>query len=168
MSPYNFLHAPQGTVYHLTVGSFDLGPNSLAPQQTYQDNYQTKYDGSYVRGNHTFRYGGDVTRIILGGFANFAGPLTVNGQFSTANRNALPLASQADPFAYPLSSFSTGPTTGFFSVDPAHGLPHGGHYNTRFDWYAGAIRGASSTTSRSTWARAGSTTPDSSMAVPAR
>ncbi len=137
LAPYNFLRAPQGTPYLLTVGSFSLGPNTLSPQETYQDNYQTKYDGSYVRGNHIFRYGGEVNRIILGGFASFAGVLSITGQFNAAIRAALPLASQSDPFAYPFNGFSTGPSTGYFSADPAHNLPHGGHRNTRIAWYAG-------------------------------
>src|SRR5262249_8024424 len=46
-------------------------------------------------------------------------------------------ASRTDPFAYPFSGFSTGPSTGFFSADPGHNLPHGGHNNTRIAWYAG-------------------------------
>ena len=35
----------------------DVGPDLLAPQQTYQDNHQTKYDGSVVLGKHTLRFG---------------------------------------------------------------------------------------------------------------
>jgi carboxypeptidase family protein len=137
LDPYNFNHAPQGTAYLLNVGSFSLGPNTLSPQQTYQDNFQTKYDGSYVRGNHTLRYGGEVNRILLGGFASFAGVLSISGTFNAATRAALPEASRTDPFAYPFSGFSTGPSTGYFSADPGHNLPHGGHGNTRLAWYAG-------------------------------
>src|SRR5215510_3544828 len=137
IDPYTFFRAPQDTTYRLNVGSFALGPNSLAPQQTYQDNYQTKYDGSYVRGDHTFRYGGEVNRILLGGFASFAGVLAISGTFNAATRAALPEASRTDPFAYPFSGFSTGSSTGFFSADPGHNLPYGGHNNTRIAWYAG-------------------------------
>jgi hypothetical protein len=137
LDPYNFNRAPQGTPYLLTVGSYSVGPNTLSPQQTYQDNYQSKYDGSYVRGNHTLRYGGEVNRILLGGFASFAGVLSISGTFNAATRAALPPDKQSDPFAYPFSAFSTGPDTGYFSADPGHGLPHGGHNNTRLAWYAG-------------------------------
>jgi hypothetical protein len=137
IDPFTFLEAPQGTPYRLTVGTFSLGPNSLAPQQSYQDNYQSKYDGSYVRGNHTFRYGGEVNRIVLGGFASFAGVLAITGTFNAQTRAALPESLREDPFAYPLSSFSTGSATGFFSAEPAHNLPFGGHRNTRVAWYAG-------------------------------
>src|SRR5262245_13654265 len=137
IDPYAFFRAAQGTSYRLNVGTFALGPNSLAPQQTYQDNYQTKYDGSYVSGNHTLRYGGEANRIKLGGFASFAGVLAITGTFNAATRAALPEASRTDPFAYPFSGFSTGSATGFFSADPGHNLPYGGHNNTRIAWYAG-------------------------------
>src|SRR4030095_12435154 len=127
-----FLTTPQGFAYQLNINDLSIGPNSLAPQQTYQDNKQFKYDGSYIRGNHTFRFGGEVNRIVLGGFANFAGPLTVNGDFDHA-----PASGINDPLNYPLSSFSTGPNSGFFTAKPAHGLPFGGHFNTRTAWYVG-------------------------------
>jgi hypothetical protein len=74
---------------------------------------------------------------VLGGFASFAGVLVINGTFNAATRAALPEAMRTDPSAYPLSSFTTGSATGYFSAEPAHNLPHGGHRNTRIAWYAG-------------------------------
>ena len=127
-----FLTTPQGFAYQLNINDLSIGPNSLAPQQTYQDNKQFKYDGSYVRGNHTLRFGGEVNRIILGGFANFAGPLTVNGDFT-----ADPVGAANNPLNYLVASFTTGPNSGFFTAKPAHGLPFGGHFNTRTAWYVG-------------------------------
>jgi len=127
-----FLTTPQGFAYQLNINDLSIGPNSLAPQQTYQDNKQFKYDGSYIRGNHTLRFGGEVNRIILGGFANFAGPLTVQGDFP-----ATPAGSANDPLNYPVLFFTTGPNSGFFTAKPAHGLPFGGHFNTRTAWYVG-------------------------------
>jgi Carboxypeptidase regulatory-like domain len=131
-----------GTPYALDVGEYDIGPNSNAPQQTYQDNFQSKYDGSLVAGNHTFRYGGEYNRIVLGGFANFAGPLSITGSFSAdpgAIRDQIIArgGDPQDPLEYPLSSFSTGPANGFFTIPPAHGFPFGGNYNNRFAWYIG-------------------------------
>jgi hypothetical protein len=127
-----FLTTPQGFAYQLNINDLSIGPNSLAPQQTYQDNKQFKYDGSYIRGNHTWRFGGEINRIILGGFANFAGPLTVQGDFP-----ATPVGSASDPLNYPLLFFTTGPNSGFFTAKAAHGLPFGGHFNTRTGWYVG-------------------------------
>jgi Carboxypeptidase regulatory-like domain len=131
-----------GTPYSLGVGEYAIGPNGLAPQQTYQDNFQTKYDGSYVVSNHTFRYGGEVNRIILGGFANFAGPLTINGTFTadpggTRDQIIARGADPQDPLEYPLTGFSTGPANGFFTIPASHGFPFGGNYNNRFAWYIG-------------------------------
>ena len=132
LSGFTFLKTPQGIPYLLEVGDLAVGPNNLAPQQTYQDNYQFKYDGSTALfSKHTLKYGADINRIILGGFANFAGPLTVIGDF-----NAGPVSGSAtDPLNYPLIDASTGPNAGFFTARPAHNLPFGGKYNTRFSFY---------------------------------
>jgi hypothetical protein len=131
-----------GTPYFLGVGQFSQGPNSLAPQQTYQDNFQNKYDGSYTRGKHTLRYGLELTRIVLGGFANFSGPLSIGGDFSsdTGGIRDQVIARGGDPknpLEYPLTSFSTGPANGFFTIPAAHGFEHGGNYNMRTAWYVG-------------------------------
>src|SRR5262249_60903699 len=82
-SQFKFPVTGDGVPYFLGVGQFQQGPNSLAPQQTYQDNFQNKYDGSYTTGNHTLRYGGEINRIVLGGFSDFAGPLSLAGVFTT-------------------------------------------------------------------------------------
>jgi hypothetical protein len=141
-SQFKFPTTGDNLPYFLGVGQFQQGPNSLAPQQTYQDNFQNKYDGSYVLGDHTLRYGGEINRVVLGGFANFAGPLSVNGLFTSdkgGTRDDV-IARGGDPknpLEYPLSSFSTGPSNGFFTIPAAHGFPHGGNYNHRFAWYVG-------------------------------
>ncbi len=136
-SGFDFPVTPQGTPYFLSVGRFELGPNSLAPQQTYQDNFQTKYDGGFVFGRHNLRFGVEVNRIILGGFANFAGPLSIFGDFTATTRAAVVArgANPRDPLEYPLSTFSTGPNNGFFTAAPCHGFAHGCHKNTRTAWY---------------------------------
>ncbi|MBI3666654.1 MAG: TonB-dependent receptor [Acidobacteria bacterium] len=128
-----------GIPFYLGVGGFAAGPNGLAPQQTYQDNFQSSYEGSFLTGRHSLRYGLSVTRIILGGFANFAGPLSVGGTYdaSTIAQVAARGGNVQDPLQYPFESFSTGPNAGFFTVEPAHNLPHGGHRNTRTAWYVG-------------------------------
>ena len=127
-----FPTTPQGIPYQLNISDLSIGPNGLAPQQTYQDNKQFKYDGSWVHGNHTLRFGGEINRIILGGFANFAGPLSIFGDFP-----ATPVGAANDPLNYPLADFGTGPNSGFFTAKPAHGLPFGGHFNWRTAWYVG-------------------------------
>jgi len=134
-SGFAFPTTSQGIPYFLSVGSYSAGPNSLAPQTTAQDNYDTKYDGSFMRGNHMIRFGGEVNHIILGGFANFAGPLSFSGTFDSGTQTAL--NNSTNPLDYPLSSFSMGPDQGFFTDQPCDGFKYGCHRNTRIAWYAG-------------------------------
>lgn len=131
-----FPKTPQGITYQLNVGDVSVGPNGLAPQQTYQNNYQGKYDGSAVFGKHFFRYGVEINRIILGGFANFAGPLSVFGDV-LQRQTPTPPSDPNNPLTYNLTEFTTGPNAGFFTARPAHNLPHGGKFNTRWAWYVG-------------------------------
>lgn len=126
-----------GQQYQLNLGPFSWGPNGLAPQATYQDNFQFSYDGSYVRSKHTFRYGANYTRINLGGFANFAGPLTVNGVYDEATIASIPAAQRQNPLVFPLESFSTGPANGFFTLAAGHGLAHGYKVNNRSAFWVG-------------------------------
>ncbi|MGI8741206.1 MAG: TonB-dependent receptor domain-containing protein [Bryobacteraceae bacterium] len=122
-----------GYQYQLNINTVSAGPNGLAPQQTYQDNYQWSYEGSYLWRGHSFRYGADVRRIVLGGFANFAGPLAISAQYDSDTLNQLKAQglSTTDPLNFPLQDFATGPNAGFFTVRPADNLPHGGHLDTR-------------------------------------
>ena len=53
------------------MDAFCSGPNLLAPQKTFQENTQFKYDGSKMWGNHIIRYGFGYNRIQGGGFAKF-------------------------------------------------------------------------------------------------
>lgn len=132
LSPFKFPQTPQGFPYYLEVGQFAQGPNLLAPQETYQDNKQAKYDGSYTRGNHTIRFGGEFNRVIIGGFANFTGPMQIYGTFNAANQALF----GSDPLKYPLNTFSVGVNSGFFTFEPADNFPHGGHFNRRYAAYA--------------------------------
>ena len=133
---FEFPRGPGGTGIQLNVGDLSIGPNSLAPQQTFQDNHQVKYDGSWVAGSHVLRYGVDYTRFLLGGFANFSGPMTFNGLANTSS-NTTNCLDPDDPFTCRLSDFLLGPDNGFFTAVPAHGYDFGGRKNNRFAWYAG-------------------------------
>lgn len=122
-----------GFPVQVNVGNLSYGPNTLAPQQTYQDNFQLKYDGSAVLGNHILRYGGEVNRIKLGGFANFAGPMQVTGNFAAGSSMGTP----GDPLSYVLQAFQVGPNSGFFTPTPGHNLPFGARNGTRYAWFVG-------------------------------
>jgi hypothetical protein len=52
---------------------YSTGPNPNAPQATVQSNTQFKYDGSWVKGKHTLRYGAGLNHMLGGGYASFFG-----------------------------------------------------------------------------------------------
>src|SRR5205823_12160835 len=91
-----------------------------------------------VRKN-TIRFGSGYTHLKLGGFANFAGPLTVNGTFDAGTKADLQKAGLdlKNPLNYPLDSIGLGPANGFFTLAACHGLPHGCHINNRTAIYGG-------------------------------
>ena len=131
---------PNGAPVLIRIGFTlrDVGPDLLAPQQTYQDNHQTKYDGSLVLGKHTLRFGGEWNRIDQFVFANFFGlaprlrgaitdsGLAAGGPFSGGAEN---------PLNYPVNQIVLGNGLGFFSEKPALGFAHGGSVNDRLGFY---------------------------------
>src|SRR5262249_16071473 len=105
----------------LTGGAdaFCSGPNLLAPQQTYQQNTQLKYDGGRTIASHIIRYGFGINHIQGGGFAKFFGLApTVNSDPSAA--------ASSNPLDYPVLLVIMGNGQGFSSEKPAFGLPGGG------------------------------------------
>jgi hypothetical protein len=52
---------------------YSTGPNPNAPQATVQSNKQFKYDGSWVKGKHTLRFGIGFNHMLGGGYASFFG-----------------------------------------------------------------------------------------------
>ncbi len=134
------------------VDSFCSGPNLLAPQQTYQQNTQIKYDGSKPVGKHILRYGIGFNHIQGGGFAKFFGLApTVNsdpaGLVVCANPGDPNCISKAfgpsndpasNPLNYPVQLVIMGNGQGFSSEKPAFGLPGGGlGPDNRLQWYVG-------------------------------
>jgi hypothetical protein len=119
------------------TGVLQVGPDLLAPQQTFQDNKQSKYDASYASGNHTFRFGASYNRIDQAVFASFFGL----APRITAARNATTIAFAAanggsgDPLNYPLNQIVLGNGLGAFSEKPALGFPNGGTINDRLAFY---------------------------------
>lgn len=135
---YKFLRTPNDIPFWLSTGPFSAGPNSLAPQATYQHNWQNSYDGTWAIGKQMLRYGFSVTKIGLGGFANFAGPLQI---WNTYDQDTIAqLKAQGlditDPMNYPFESLTMGPPNGFFTLASGFGLPHGAHNNTRMAGFA--------------------------------
>ncbi|HEV7676210.1 MAG TPA: carboxypeptidase regulatory-like domain-containing protein [Candidatus Angelobacter sp.] len=116
------------------VDSFCSGSNLLAPQKTYQQNTQVKYDGSKTIRSHILRYGFGYNHIQGGGFAKFfalaptvntVSPVVCGAVTTNCVANIFP-GGTANPLNYPASLVFMGNGQGFSSEKPAFGLPAGG------------------------------------------
>ncbi len=134
------------------VDQFCSGSNLLAPQKTFQENSQVKYDGSKTIGKHILRYGFGYNHIQGGGFAKFfALAPTVNSDGAVTcgtivNGNPVTtdcigntfLGGNANPLNYPADLVFMGNGQGFSSEKPAFGLPGGGlGPDNRIQFYVG-------------------------------
>jgi hypothetical protein len=135
------------------IGSIYAGSgNEDAPQKTYQSSKQTRYDGTWTKGAHSIKYGGEVTRILQGGFAAFYG--TFLDDVSTSSRHQLAQCATTTPigglggtngtqclddplYGYSAAEFVLGNGNGSFSERPAFGLPGGGDFSWRIAAYVG-------------------------------
>jgi hypothetical protein len=129
---------PGGAPVLVNIQSFlTVGPDATAPQQTFQDNKQIKYDGSVVIGNHSLRFGASYNRILVAGFASFFGQAPrLRG---VRNAASLEFAANnggiADPLSYQLTQLVFGNGLGAFSEKPALGFNSGGTKNNRLGFY---------------------------------
>jgi len=121
----------------ITNGVQDIGPDLLAPQQTFQDNTQGKYDGSLSSGNHTFRFGISYNHIGEAVFANFFGlaPRIRGTLNSTGIAFANAHGGAGNPLNFQLNQIVVGNGQGAFSERPALGFPNGGTTNNRIGVY---------------------------------
>lgn len=120
--------------------AFCSGPNLLAPQKTFQESTQIKYDGSKIWGNHIIRFGLGYNHIQGGGFAKFFGLApTVNADLTDFNPGNAPFpGGAANPLNYPAQTVVMGNGQGFSSEKAAFGLPGGGlGPDNRLQWYVG-------------------------------
>ncbi len=140
-SVYNGFQGANGQSLNFRLRSAGLysGPNVDAPQNTFQSDKQIRYDGSWTRGSHLFRYGYSLNRILSGGFASFfqdsprvtllAGNLVPNCGDGT------PGTCPSDPVnGYFPSQVRFGNGEGFSTENPGFNLPGGG----TADWRQGA------------------------------
>ena len=100
------------------------GPDNITPQSTFERFYQTRDDQTFTRGNHTFRYGGDVVyrRVQVYNFVSCAPQITV---LSPGSRNA------ADVLTAGLVQFAVGNCNGI----RIPGTSDDTHRNTRVSFY---------------------------------
>ncbi len=123
--------------------AFCSGANILAPQNTFQTDTQLKYDGSYTKGRHTFRYGVAYNHILGGGFASFfslqpAVQSVVNASNEAfANTNPFGPGGAGNPGNWPVDTILMGNGQGFSTETPQFGLPGGGQEDNRFEAYFG-------------------------------
>jgi hypothetical protein len=121
----------------LTIGSFQTGPNLLAPQFTLQNNRQIKYDGVKIFGPHTLSFGADYNHIVGVGNAAFFGaaPQAMIGVTATernfADNSCGPgtpcfAGGQANPLNYPVELVLLGTGQGYVSEKAALGYRAGG------------------------------------------
>jgi len=125
-------------------GDLNAGPNFLAPQGTFQSDKQFRYDSTFTKGSHTFKFGGELNRILSGGFADFYGPSLYTQLAAVASLQvpcddvvgAAPCP--ADPVrGYAAEYYVIGNGNGFFSERPGFNLPGGGSFSWRFAAYGG-------------------------------
>ncbi len=103
---------------NIFIGSFNTGPNELAPQSTPQSDHQIKYDGSKIIGKHILRYGFGFNHIQGGGFASFFGSAPqISGNTPAPDGNPLD-----DHISQVLASNGQG----FSTTQAALGFPAGG------------------------------------------
>jgi hypothetical protein len=123
--------------------AFCSGANILAPQATYQEDRQVKYDGSYTFGKNVLRYGVAYNGILGGGFAKFFSiQPSVQSLFNPVNE-AFAAASPfgpggaSNPANWPVDTIISGNGQGFSTERPGFGLPAGGQYDHRIEAYVG-------------------------------
>ncbi len=120
-----------GIELHVPGSSLYTGPNLLAPQQTYQSDKQFRYDGSWTKGAHTFRYGASVNRVLGGGFASFYGlaPEVITGTNPVAGGDP------ANPLDYAAALVVLGNGQGYNTEISSFGAPAGGQGDWRTAFY---------------------------------
>jgi hypothetical protein len=75
-------------IYKFTLASFQIGPTPYANQHQNQNNYTFNDTISWVRGNHTLRFGGEYTRVNLDKLF----PQVFNGQLFFVPTDSAPLS----------------------------------------------------------------------------
>ena len=108
------------------------GTNAITPQDTPQVRYQIRDDLTWVKGNHTWNFGGNYERTSIGGTFTFANPARIRLFAIDENGDPVPFNTEADFLNAYVQDFSMG------IGDP--NLPFnddGNTINNRFQVYAG-------------------------------
>lgn len=139
-----------GVPFEMIGAVYAGSSNELAPQKTYQSSKQFRYDGTWTKGAHSIKYGGEVARILEGGFAAFFS--TFLADVSTNPIHLLATCESSSPiggvngsgqcpgdplYGYKPAEYVFGNGNGSFSERPAFGLPGGGAFSWRLAAYVG-------------------------------
>lgn len=117
----------QGICALSSGGAYCAGPSPLAPQTSFQSNYEFRYDGSRMMGNHIVRYGALLDRIHAGGLAAFySSPQVGTTSSCLPALNAFNCVNSSNPLAYPASSVFLSNGLDFSTAQSAFGYPGGG------------------------------------------
>jgi hypothetical protein len=141
-----------GAPFHMTIGSYQLGPTVAGPRQTIQRDIFGRYDSSTVyKIYHTIRFGGAIHRISQGDYfapGNYGPSVTssngideINAINSDSSLAPLipgdPRGAADNPLNYPVGTITIFNGLGNFSENSAFNRPTGGHGDTRIEGYAG-------------------------------
>jgi hypothetical protein len=127
VSASNTYYGVPGIEFYYPAQGLYSGPNYLAPQQTYQSDKQFRYDGSWTKGQHNFRFGAGFNRILGGGLANFFGLAPRVRIDGTTQLGPDP----SNPLDYGAFRVVLGNGQGFFTEKPGFGYPAGGQGDWR-------------------------------------
>jgi hypothetical protein len=114
----------------LAGGRVQYGASPFAPQETFQQNLEFRYDGTRTKGDHSVHFGGSVNRITGGGYANAYGGAP---QVTTAWAGGI----DANPLDYPVLFATLSNGQGFATERSGFGFPQGGQEDTRLQGYIG-------------------------------
>ncbi|MGC2194284.1 MAG: carboxypeptidase-like regulatory domain-containing protein, partial [Terriglobales bacterium] len=114
----------------LAGGRAQFGPSRFAPQETFQENTEFRYDGVRRAGAHTFQFGASVNRINVGGYATPYG-------LAPQVRTALAGGTDPNPLDYPVLFATLSNGQKFTTEKSGFGFPHGGQVDNRLQGYVG-------------------------------
>jgi hypothetical protein len=114
----------------LDGGAVQFGPSTVAPQETFQNNLEFRYDGTHRSGSQTLYFGGSVNRITSGGYQDYYG---LAPQITSAAGTSL----DANPLDYPVLAATLSNGQGFATEHSGFGFPQGGLSSTRLQGYLG-------------------------------
>lgn len=120
-------------------GAYCGGASYVAPQTRFQSDWEFRYDGTRVRGNHVFQYGALWNRIAGAVSASFASsPQVGTSSICLPGTAVTNCVTSNDPTAYAADFVRLGNGIGFSTPQSAFGLAGGGlGPDNRFEAYVG-------------------------------